>query len=639
MKIKILIVLILAFKLISAQDSLNIIHSWRITEFDKDSISMQNDTSLTFFQNYNPLFYNSIQNISTGNLGLPMYDILFFNRTNNDMLLSNSINRYFTQSPNVQYYNTKKPFTKFFWTNGGTEEQTISIIHTQNIDRYTNFGITYNVISTLGSYRRQSTGNKALTLFFSHEKNRYSIFSNFIYTKFNNFENGGLENDSLFENTDITAENIPVKLNSAQNTFKYKSIYVHQFFKFGKIHSSFQDTLNIKNDIDSLQIKDTIANIDSLKGIDSVNVNKIYDTHYKYIISHTSNINQKYRLYKNGAEDMGFYQNIYNTPSLTLDSIYTHQLRNEISFANSPYQSKTLRWKLSYINKIDKYHNYDTDTLLINSIIHIAVQNKSTNKLFWGFNANYYFLGNNAGTYNAKLTFKYSLRKDSITRFIATDILTQKKEPSFFVNNYSTNNFMWKNIYNEKENKLSISYNDIKAKFKIGINASQIHNMVYFDTNTLPQQLNNSATIYSVFANKNFALGRWHFNNNIYYQKTNVPEICIPEFVSSHSLYVEFAFLKGDFPMQLGTDIYFYSKYKAYSYMPASGIFYLQNDKEIGNYPLVNVFLTMKREHVRFFLKFEHINAGTTGRNYYAIDTYPMNARTFKFGLSWHFYN
>jgi outer membrane receptor protein involved in Fe transport len=73
--------------------------------------------------------------------------------------------------------------------------------------------------------------------------------------------------------------------------------------------------------------------------------------------------------------------------------------------------------------------------------------------------------------------------------------------------------------------------------------------------------------------------------------------------------------------------------------MPATGQFYLQDEKEIGNYAYVDVFANFRIKTFRLFLKLEHLNAGFTERVYYTVPHYPMPGRTFKFGISWQFLN
>jgi outer membrane receptor protein involved in Fe transport len=90
---------------------------------------------------------------------------------------------------------------------------------------------------------------------------------------------------------------------------------------------------------------------------------------------------------------------------------------------------------------------------------------------------------------------------------------------------------------------------------------------------------------------------------------------------------------------QFGVSAFYRTKFYADAYNPAIGQFYLQRDKLIGNYPLVDVFVNLKWKKAIIFLKYEHVNQGVPNNEYFATYRYPMNPRVFKFGISWMFYD
>ena len=73
--------------------------------------------------------------------------------------------------------------------------------------------------------------------------------------------------------------------------------------------------------------------------------------------------------------------------------------------------------------------------------------------------------------------------------------------------------------------------------------------------------------------------------------------------------------------------------------MPATGIFYIQNDKKIGNYPYCDIFLNFKIKQARIFIKYQHFNNGWFSTAYYDSPHYPSPESAFKLGISWYFYN
>ena len=55
--------------------------------------------------------------------------------------------------------------------------------------------------------------------------------------------------------------------------------------------------------------------------------------------------------------------------------------------------------------------------------------------------------------------------------------------------------------------------------------------------------------------------------------------------------------------IQLGLDIFYFTSYYGDAYMPALGMFYIQNKKQIGNYPFADIFFNFKVKRARVFLK------------------------------------
>ena len=66
--------------------------------------------------------------------------------------------------------------------------------------------------------------------------------------------------------------------------------------------------------------------------------------------------------------------------------------------------------------------------------------------------------------------------------------------------------------------------------------------------------------------------------------------------------------------------------------------FILQNETEIGNYPILDFFFNMQVQRTRIFLKVENFGASFTGRNYYSAPNYPYRDLTVRFGLVWNFF-
>ena len=90
--------------------------------------------------------------------------------------------------------------------------------------------------------------------------------------------------------------------------------------------------------------------------------------------------------------------------------------------------------------------------------------------------------------------------------------------------------------------------------------------------------------------------------------------------------------------MQTGIVFNYFTKYYGNGYNPVVGEFYVQKEKEIGGYPLFDVFLNARIRQTRFYVKAEHINALFSKSDYYSAPNNPYRDFVIRFGLVWNFF-
>jgi hypothetical protein len=73
-------------------------------------------------------------------------------------------------------------------------------------------------------------------------------------------------------------------------------------------------------------------------------------------------------------------------------------------------------------------------------------------------------------------------------------------------------------------------------------------------------------------------------------------------------------------------------------YNPVVTEAFVQNDKKVGDFPLVDFFVNARIRQTRIFLKAEHFNSKMTGFNYYTAPNYPYRDFMIRFGLVWDFF-
>ncbi len=83
----------------------------------------------------------------------------------------------------------------------------------------------------------------------------------------------------------------------------------------------------------------------------------------------------------------------------------------------------------------------------------------------------------------------------------------------------------------------------------------------------------------------------------------------------------------------------YYNIFKDFTYIPATNEFYVQNKYTVGQYPFVDVFLNARIRPVQFFIKIENVLYGLVGGNYNFVHGYYQPDRSFRFGLTWMFFD
>jgi hypothetical protein len=258
------------------------------------------------------------------------------------------------------------------------------------------------------------------------------------------------------------------------------------------------------------------------------------------------------------------------------------------------------------------------------------------------FGLSHYFSGYYSGNHHISAKIAHTFGNQDVITF---SVFNQKESPIYPLTYYTSNNFIWANTFkNEKTSSASIRYGSSSKKFELQANSYLLCNQVFFDTIAIPKQHDGTTLVFSLQAIKELAFWKFRSRQHVVYQfvdNTNI--IRLPEISYFSSTYFEhdlrFKLTNGNLLIMIGFDIYYNTAFYAPAYMPATSTFYHQNEKKLGNYPWVDVFLSAKLKRTRFFLKYEHVNQGLLESNYFDVLHYPRNQGMFKYGISWSFYD
>ncbi len=216
-----------------------IIKQWNLSSDFTEEVNIPFDTVFSLFNHYRIADRYSFANATLGNYGLPFYQINFFDRiTDPDKFLFSYYYPVMHVPDRALFMNTQVPFTEIVWTFGSptqTSEQTFRVRHSQNVNRFLNIGLIYDIIYSLGQYNYQRSDDKTFTLYSSYTGAKYKMYFSAGINNLTSYENGGIvHNDQLSQ---FVPREVQVNLgdpNRAKSILKNRNILLVQRYTLGE---------------------------------------------------------------------------------------------------------------------------------------------------------------------------------------------------------------------------------------------------------------------------------------------------------------------------------------------------------------------------------------------------------------------
>lgn len=263
------------------------------------------------------------------------------------------------------------------------------------------------------------------------------------------------------------------------------------------------------------------------------------------------------------------------------------------------------------------------------------------------------------GEFNVEgnIKFTFPVRQNSIALIV--DGYVRNEEPSYFYRHYHSSSAWWDNDLNKifrsrvqgtflwKKTKLKVSFETIQnhtffqehqdwsefssfnpgdfSKVRYGVSVSQSSQNIQLLQIGLCQDLKFGPLVWE--------------NELTYQQSSDLQALPLPFFNGWSNLYFHFDVAKV-LRTDIGADLVYFTKYAAPAYSPMLGVYAVQDQSHIqktGNYPWVNIYANFHLKNCRFYLMVSHINCSSG--HYFLTPHYPTNQRTFRFGISWNFFN
>lgn len=547
---------------------------------------------------------------------------------------------------NTKIYQTTRPYTELDYILGSKSEQTIKVLHTQNLSPTWNAAFEFGYAGMPGHFKNNNSShsNMRVSSGFSSKNRRYS--GNFIYitNRLRSSTNGGIVSDTFLNSNNSAFDqrfNIPTNLGGDGD-------YAANFFA---------SSVNTGHEYRSRQIffrhQYDFGQKDSVINEEDSSVSHLFYARFR--IQHSILYNKQSYIYRDNAlVDTGAYMNVYinqfgvKNPIvlMPLSDRYT-DITNEAAILVYPQkdnQDQFLKAGAGY-QYLDAKHDSVTNTTYNNLYLLGEYRNRTRNKR-WDVNANgrLYLSGLNAGDYTAAISLQTQLGKKA--GILLLGFQNTNRTPSMVHDTISGFiNYNYTGYQNENWTKLSGAYYLPQAKLKLFGNYYLVNNYTYWDTYTTFKQLNTLTSVLHIGAEKSFKLGKhWNWHAELHIQTEATDAINLPLAYTRNRIAYEGLFLKN-LNLSTGVEFRYFLPYYADDFSPFNGQWVVQDTAKITNRPDIAAFLHFRIRSFRLFTRLENINTLDISRGFSFLDNnhaaplYPTPGLVFRLGIYWSFVN
>ena len=584
----------------------------------------------------------SISNITNSNIVSPVQSRVYFDRQKNvDFLFADSYAPYIITPQQVKYYHTTTPYSTVAYKKGfvtDLAQNDISFSFTGNVSRRTNLGMTIDYLNSFGRFANQEGKTVFGSIFGSYNGDHYSLQSSFTWNTLSNFENGGLSNPSDLQGV-LQPEDMPVKMRG-MSALRYISGYLNHYYS---ICVERERKVNYRErDEEGKWVKK-----------DSIKIEYVPVTTFRHIFE----VNDATKRYVEKSIGQSILPNLYRDSTATNDSVACLTIKNTLAVTFEEEFNTWLKFGAMVYAMNENQRHILIDTLLPapdlpdsiylpewsnNTYIGGALYKNRGKYIHYGFDGNVCLVGYKLGEFqvNGHMDAGFRLGKDSMT--IAAKAFFRNETPDYYLQHYRSNHYQWENTF-QKTLRLHVSgevaYPTQWVKPKLNVSFENITKHIYFDTDGLPKQMDGNIQVLAADLQLNITTPWINLDNHVIYQHASSDKLPLPALTLYHNLYYHGCWFKA-LDAQIGVDMRFFTKYYAPILNPALGQFCVQNQEQVGNYPVMNVYANfyVRSLRLKLFAQYQHFNASFMGKQYFEMPGYPMAPDMFRAGLAWHFY-
>lgn len=580
------------------------------------------DTSLTIQRKYayNYLRRDNFELLPFSNVGRPYNSLSYsFERLNLlPLFVAQSHHFNYKQIADVNYFNVPTPLTELYFKTAFEQGQQLDAFFTINTSPQFNFSLEYKGVRSLGKYQHilTSTGNFVFTSNYHTKNQRYNARFHVAAQDIMNEENGGLPENSLtlfrndspefrdrgrldvkFENADNKLEGLRFYLDHNYKITSQQDSLSHNVFTVGNMLSFEEKSFKYGQDKPFSEFGPSYETADLFTGTYLKNFNT------KGYLELDNSLLGKITAWA-GYTDFNYG---YNSILILENTRIPNRIKGNIIEAGGAYEKEYRGFKLSGKGAINVAGDFSGNYIQGAASYHLNEENSAEASI---------------SIHSAAPNFNFLLYQ--------SDYKNYNWKSDF--NNVKTQDLKFE-VNTKKFGKASVSYTGIDDYAYFGIKAN--------DSTPTPMQASERINYLKIKAEKEFTFGVFALDNTLMYQQvlSGKSVFNVPQLITRNSLYYQDHWFKRALFLQTGVTFKYFTQYNMNAYDPVLAEFYVQNNVELGGFPLVDIFFNAKIRQTRIYFIYENFTSIFGGKNdYFSAPGYPYRDGVLRFGLVWNFF-
>ena len=649
----------------------------------KETPNIPVDSSFVTFTNihFDSIFLNTKRVIDTTTFHAPVFDLLenhhtiystlsniglahksmrFDNirETGFDMSLP-SFTAYIQNERNMVSYQSVLPYSelRYVMTSGDKELHFDFLFGRQILKRlFLSFGFRPEI--SPGVFKNNKSFNTSfwVNVHYITESQRYAAMIYAYRNRLEMQENGGIVNDASYtSHTESDNSVISTNLSNAVNNIKSSGLGLEHYFNLLPQKTQVKaETPQPHPIIDSLSV-DSLLTVQDTIAIDTLPVQ--YTTKNRKFtlgrICHEFNYQLNQLYYNESSPSVAFYRpfdTLFNT-SKTTDSTSVQAIRNTLkwnSLGYKRYDDNIPFYVYAGVThgfyKLKLYDYVEGETVLARNYQQLSVNGGIIINLFRSTRitgqADLVALGYQIGDFNIRGQWKQFIGTINKNYGFATfDAQFKRQSANWFEESYYSNHFRWDNDF-RASTYLTFNLKYTYKEYCIGVKNTSVSQYIYFGTDAYPTQFDGTINIWEAYLSFHQTIKRFEFEGFARLQKANNEDVIhLPLVMARLRFSYSIPIFRKAATLQPILSVNYFTKYFADAYMPATRIFYLQNDVEIGNYPFIDLALAIKVKKANIFVSYSNMMLLTGNYNSFIAPHYPMRSSKFFFGVNWRLFN